>query len=117
MIADTGKARIHVFTVKVAELAEAYRKYNNRLFSGNIRYALRGQTPKRVREGIDGRTLRSWPDEFVFSHNGVTVVGRNIRFHKGRIRIAFPSIVNGAQTITYLGQPRYIGRPRIVMHR
>ena len=105
VIADTGKARIHVFTVKVAELAEAYRKYNNRLFSGNIRYALRGQTPKRVREGIDA-TLTSCPDEFVFSHNGVTVVGRNIRFHKGRIRIAFPSIVNGAQTISYLGQPR-----------
>lgn len=105
VIAETSKARVYVFTVKVEELAEAYRRDGNKLFSGNIRYALRGETPKRVRDGIN-QTLSASPDEFVFSHNGVTVIGRNVHVHNGRVRIAFPSIVNGAQTVSYLGHPR-----------
>jgi len=105
MIAETGKVRVHLFTVRVGEFAQAYRKHRNLLFSGNIRYALRGQTPKRVREGID-ETLTRWPEEFVFSHNGVTMVGRSLKQRKGSLTIGFPSIVNGAQTVSYLGQPR-----------
>lgn len=105
VIAETSKARVHVFTVRVGEFAQAYRRHGNLLFSGNIRYALRGQTPKRVREGIDA-TLTKWPEEFVFSHNGVTMVGRSLREGNGSVTIGFPSIVNGAQTVSYFGQPR-----------
>lgn len=105
VISENPRVRVHIFTVKVNELSQAYRKHGDVLFSGNIRYALRGQTPKRVREGIDA-TLTQSPDEFVFSHNGVTMVGRNLSRRNGTVKIRTPSIVNGAQTVSYFGQPR-----------
>lgn len=105
VISENPRVRVHIFTVKVNELSRAYRRHGDVLFSGNIRYALRGQTPKRVREGID-ETLTKSPDEFVFSHNGVTMVGRKLSRRNGTVKIRTPSIVNGAQTVSYFGQPR-----------
>lgn len=103
-IARAGDVTVSVFTVKVAEFARAFRTHKNLLFSGNVRYALRGSTPSRVREGI-GDTLERSPDEFVYSHNGITIVGYRAHSRYGKIKIRHPSIVNGAQTVSFLGNP------------
>ena len=104
-ITKTAKVDMHVFSVHMRDFARAYKQYGNLLFAGNIRYGgVKGANAAIVRNGIDD-TLTEHDDEFVFSHNGITVVCQDIkRVSKKKIKMFEPSVVNGAQTITYVGQ-------------
>jgi hypothetical protein len=103
-VAGAGGTRVWIFTVSARELGLAFERHGDVLFAGNIRYALRGQTAQRVRSGMFD-TLQNHPDEFVFSHNGITVTGEHIRRRKHVVVMRSATIVNGAQTISYLGHP------------
>lgn len=105
LVASADGTRVWTFTVPTRELGYAYERHGDVLFAGNIRYALQGQTARRVRSGIDD-TLRNAPHEFVFSHNGITVSGVGIRRKGKNVVMKSASIVNGAQTVSYLGSPR-----------
>jgi hypothetical protein len=102
-IKETHNERLLLFSVPLNQISRAYRKYGNLLFAGNIRMALRGEAPKKVRDGID-QTLKDCPQEFVFSHNGITMVARSARVNGKRLFLSEPSIVNGAQTATHIGR-------------
>jgi hypothetical protein len=103
-LAEANGIRVWIFTVPARELGLAYERHNDVLFAGNIRYALSGQTAKRVRTGMLD-TLENAPHEFVFSHNGITVLGDGIQRRGNRIVMRSATIVNGAQTVSYLGSP------------
>ena len=104
-IAAGRGTRVWLFTAPVREFGRAYDRYQQDLFAGNIRYALRGQTAARVREGMY-ETLHDSPHEFVFSHNGITISGDGIHRHGRTVTMRSASIVNGAQTVSYLGGPK-----------
>jgi hypothetical protein len=102
-ITKTDKVQMMVFSVHLKEFASAYKKHDTDLFAGNIRFGgVKGANSARVKEGIN-HTLSKHDDEFVFSHNGITVVCRGIEKIGKKIKLLEPSVVNGAQTITYIG--------------
>lgn len=103
-IADENGIRVWIFTVPARELGLAYERHNDVLFAGNIRYALSGQTARRVRTGMLD-TLQNAPHEFVFSHNGITILGDGLHRRGSRVVMRSATIVNGAQTVSYLGSP------------
>lgn len=104
-VSETSQTTMWVFTVPAHQLGIAFERYGDVLFAGNIRYALRGGTAKRVRHGID-ETLRNASHELVFSHNGITISGNRIRRSGNVVTMDSASIVNGAQTVSYFGLPR-----------
>lgn len=104
LISEAGRTRVWTFTVPARELGLAYERHGDVLFAGNIRYSLRGQTAQRVRTGMLD-TLQNAPHEFVFSHNGITVSGDGIRRRGNAVVLRSATIVNGAQTVSYLGKP------------
>lgn len=104
-IAEADGTRVWVFTASAREFGLAFERHGNVLFAGNIRYALRGDTARRVRTGMFD-TLKNAPHEFVFSHNGITISGDGIRRRGKSIIMRSATIVNGAQTISYLGSPK-----------
>ncbi len=104
-IADADGISVWIFTVPARQLGLAFERHGNALFAGNIRYALRGDTARRVRTGMFD-TLTNAPHEFVFSHNGITVCGDGIRKHGNSVTMHSATIVNGAQTVSYLGSPK-----------
>ena len=106
-IATGNGTRVWLFTAPVREFGRAFDKHKQALFAGNIRYALRGQTAARVREGMD-ETLTDSPHEFIFSHNGITISGDGIHRSGDTITMKSASIVNGAQTVSYLGSLRVL---------
>jgi len=103
-IADTDGTSVCVFTVPARELGLAFERHGNVLFAGNIRYALPGDTARRVRTGMFD-TLQKAPHEFVFSHNGITITGEKIHKRGKAVVMRSATIVNGAQTVSYLGNP------------
>jgi hypothetical protein len=103
-VADANGTSVWIFTVSARELGLAFERHGNVLFAGNIRYALRGQTARRVRSGML-ETIQQHPHEFVFSHNGITVTGDKIQKRGNRVIMRSATIVNGAQTVSYLGNP------------
>jgi len=64
-IADEKGIRVWIFTVPARELGLAYERHNDVLFAGNIRYALSGQTARRVRTGMLD-TLQNAPTNLSF---------------------------------------------------
>ncbi len=103
-ITKTEKVQMMVFSVHLKDFAYAYKKHDNDLFAGNIRFGgVKGSNSARVREGIN-HTLSEHDDEFVFSHNGITVVCQGVKQIGKKIKLFEPSVVNGAQTITYIGE-------------
>jgi len=103
-VAAADGTKVWVFTVPARELGLAYERHGDVLFAGNVRYALSGQTAQRVRTGMLD-TLQNAPHEFVFSHNGITVSGSAFKRSNGTVTLRCASIVNGAQTVSYLGKP------------
>lgn len=102
-ITQTDKVKMFVFSVHLKDFAKAFQKHGNLLFAGNIRYGLKGENANKVREGIN-HTLLEHDKEFVFSHNGITMVAQKLRENGSSITLFEPSVVNGAQTITYIGE-------------
>ncbi|MDD5544691.1 MAG: AIPR family protein [Acidobacteriia bacterium] len=103
-VAENDGIGVWVFTAPARELGLAFERHGNALFAGNIRYALQGDTARRVRKGMYD-TLREAPHEFVFSHNGITITGDKIHKRGKAVVMRSATVVNGAQTVSYLGNP------------
>jgi hypothetical protein len=103
LITETDKVKMYVFSVHLKDFAQAFKKYDKLLFAGNIRYGLKGQIAKQVKDGISD-TLSKHDEEFVFSHNGINMVTQRLTKKGKNVTLFSPSVVNGAQTITYIGQ-------------
>lgn len=101
-LTDTAAHRLWCAKIQLRSLAAAHGRYGDDLFAGNVRYALRGENPSKVREGIR-RTVMNSPKEFIYYHNGVTIVSRGVVHEGNRLTLELPSIVNGAQTVSYIG--------------
>jgi hypothetical protein len=101
---ESGGVGVWIFTVPARELGLAFERHGNVLFAGNIRYALHGDTARRVRTGMFD-TLQKAPHEFVFSHNGITITGDTIHKNGKAVVMRSATIVNGAQTVSYFGNP------------
>lgn len=108
-IAKTKTERLWCFSASLRSLAKTYHKHRDALFAGNVRFALRGSDAGRVRSGIS-ETLKERPDDFIFFHNGIAVVAKSLRFHRGKSTLHYPSIVNGAQTVSHLGMLSHYAR-------
>lgn len=93
---------LYVFSAPVADFAAIYQKYPKEIFAGNVRYALSNDTSKDIKKGIR-HTLKNRPTEFAYFHNGITIVCKKISSHGSKVRLVSPSIVNGAQTVSFLG--------------
>ena len=76
-----------------------------RLFSRNVR--LRIQKSK-INEGIKD-TFRRSPNEFLMSHNGLTIICSNSSISHGNVTLEQPNVVNGAQTLLTLKNERSSG--------
>lgn len=108
-IAEATNTRVWIFTVTAKELGRLFERHDNLLFAGNIRYALRGDTARRVRNGML-ETLDNNADELVFSHNGITITGDSIKRRGKMLVLGSATIVNGAQTVSYFGSPKVMNR-------
>jgi len=108
-VAEANGITIWVFTVTAKQLGLAFERHGNVLFAGNVRYALRGETAQRVRKGML-ETIEKYPEEFVFSHNGITVTGDRIKKRGKTVAMRSATIVNGAQTVSYFGSPAVMKR-------
>lgn len=94
---------LFIFSAPLSDFSSAFLKHKNNLFAGNVRYAIRGDTSKGVRSGIK-ETLETRPEEFAYFHNGITIVCKKIIKKKNSVVLISPSIVNGAQTVSYVGE-------------
>lgn len=101
IIKNNAHHGLYVFSAHLVDFARAYQLHKNSLFAGNVRYALRNATSKDVKTGIK-RTLESQPGEFAYFHNGVTVVCKRVVAKNNKVTLVSPSIVNGAQTVSYV---------------
>lgn len=95
---------MYVFSAKLASFAKVYQLEKKNLFAGNVRYALPGKTD--VKKGIK-ETLDTKPNEFAYYHNGITIVCKKIIVQRNSVELISPSIVNGAQTVSYIGESLY----------
>lgn len=102
--------KLHIITALLSDFAEEYRRHEDNLFAGNVRLALSGSNP--VKKGIKD-TIEDSPEEFAYYHNGITIVCKKVSFSTGsRVLLESPSIVNGAQTVTFLGRTMYGNIPK-----
>lgn len=93
-----------VMSARLKDFAQAYQVERKDLFAGNVRYALSGKS--EVQKGIS-KTLKNNPEEFMLFHNGITIVCKKATISGKKVTLTSPSIVNGAQTVSYLGQSLY----------
>ena len=93
---------LYVFPAKLIDFARAFEKHQNDLFAGNVRYAIKGANSETIRAGIR-RSLHERPKDFSCFHNGITIVCKKLKYSSGKLEVVSPSIVNGAQTVTYVG--------------
>ncbi|MGE0171176.1 MAG: AIPR family protein [Oligoflexales bacterium] len=103
LLGKTSDHRLWCYSIQLRELCKAYEKWGDDLFAGNVRHALRNQNASKVKSGIK-ETLRSRPEEFIYFHNGITVVSKSANYRRGILSLESPSIVNGAQTVSCVGK-------------
>jgi hypothetical protein len=92
-----------VGTVAASELARLHKKYENRLFEGNVRLFI-GQRKGGINEKIiDTATNRS--GEFWALNNGITIVAESFEgLSENKYKLRHFSIVNGCQTTVSLSK-------------
>lgn len=68
-----------------------------KLFARNVRLDLHSEINKNIKS-----TYVKSPEEFWYSHNGITVICSNATISGKRIRLINPSVINGSQTLNTL---------------
>jgi hypothetical protein len=85
------------------EIADAVKRYKERLFARNIRGFVGTRNPvnSEIRQ-----TIAEAPNDFKFLNNGLTIVCERMQFttdgRRNRVTLSKPSVVNGQQTATTL---------------
>jgi len=83
--------------VPAADLVGLRSRYDKRIYHGNFRFML-GATP--VTLGMKA-TLMDPNEKHLFHlyHNGITILGTNVNFEAGQLRLSGLQVVNGLQTV------------------
>ncbi len=77
------------------ELVKLRDKFRYKLFDKNIRFSL-GQT--KVNKQII-KSATDEPEKFYFYNNGITITCKGFKCIKQKIRVEYPQVINGAQTV------------------
>jgi hypothetical protein len=105
-------------SVPAAWLHDLFKRYNDRLFSANVRgYIPLRRSAQNINFGIE-QTARNHPGRFWAFNNGVTALVHDILDKgEGSLQLAGIAIVNGAQTTGSLGRvdPDFLGDARVLI--
>ena len=79
------------------EIVNLRQQYRYKLFDKNLRFGL---GKNKINKGIT-KTAISEPENFYFFNNGITITSKGFRHRptSGSLRIDYPQIINGAQTV------------------
>ncbi|MBS1057250.1 AIPR family protein [Gluconobacter kondonii] len=84
-------------------LYNLYKKFNNKIFSANVRDYLGSRASEsNINYGIKD-TINSNPENFWVFNNGLTILTHNLSIQNKKITVSGISIVNGAQTTGAIG--------------
>lgn len=94
--------------VRLIDLHAMHQQMSQRFFNRNIRFGLGGgQSVNRVLTRafkaivLEGKEP---PSAFPFHHNGITVYAEHVEQDGGFLKLTEPRLLNGAQTVTTLGE-------------
>jgi len=93
-----------VVTVTGQWLFDAFKKYENNLFSANLRDFLGVSRHRRNINATIKQTAASSPDSFWVFNNGITILTEDIISKDPTIEVRGLSIINGAQTTGAIAQ-------------
>lgn len=102
LINRNDKFKLFLFKVHLKDFAKAFQKHGNLLFAGNIGYGLKGKANQAGK--IIDHILSEHDKEFIFSHSGITMVAQKLKKIGKNITLTKPSVVDGALTISCIGQ-------------
>ena len=82
------------------EIINLREKYRYKLFDKNLRFGL---GKNKINKGIID-TAKNEPKNFYFYNNGITITSKGFKYKQisNKLRIEFPQIINGAQTVNAL---------------
>jgi AIPR protein len=90
--------------IRLVDLHSMYREMGQRFFERNLRAALPEYEPvnRSIQRSVKRIVLddREDANNFVFSHNGVTLFAEVLSAADGEYEITEPRLLNGAQTVT-----------------
>ncbi len=91
------KHRTLVSVITGDEIINLREKYRYKLFDKNLRFGL---GKNKINKGIV-ETARNEPKNFYFFNNGITFTSKGFKFQQtsSKLRIEYPQIINGAQTV------------------
>jgi hypothetical protein len=103
-----GGEKMHIGFIRLKDLHWMHQDLASRFFDNNIRYGL-GES-KTVNRAISGSLKQivlegtEDPTVFAFNHNGITLFAERVEFQDGSYRMTAPRLLNGAQTVTTIGE-------------
>jgi hypothetical protein len=100
--------KMHVGFIRVKDLHWMHQDLGSRFFDSNIRYGLgESETVNRaISASLKQIILEGTEDPrvFAFNHNGITLFAERVEFQDGAYRMTAPRLLNGAQTVTTVGE-------------
>ncbi|MEA9589632.1 AIPR family protein [Xanthomonas sp. WHRI 10064A] len=101
---STGEAKVFVTVLRADELVQMAGLQNGELFSWNVRQTL-GKT--KVNKAIsESARNQAEHKNFVFYHNGLTILAEDASFDRDVFRMSGYTVVNGCQSLTTLYENR-----------
>lgn len=99
--------KMHIGFIRLADLNGMHLALGQKFFDSNIRYGL-GES-EAVNRAISNALKQiildgsEHPSIFAFNHNGITLFAEHVEKIDGRCRLTAPRLLNGAQTVTTVG--------------
>ena len=90
---ETESAVVNVSALSIKQL---YAQYNTTLLARNLRYHVKGDIDKAIRDTIDND-----PEDFWYKNNGITIICDDFKVDGKEVKLKNFSIINGGQT-TYM---------------
>lgn len=93
----SNKHRTFVSVITGDEIINLRQQYRYRLFDKNLRFGLgKNKVNNKMME-----TAKREPENFYFYNNGITITSKGFRFRdtNSKLKIEYPQIINGAQTV------------------
>lgn len=100
--------RMLVGFVRLTDLHAMHQQMGQRFFKRNIRFGLGGtKSVNRVlTRAFEAVVLegKESPASFAFNHSGITLFAEELEHDNGFLKLTEPRLLNGAQTVTTLGE-------------